>query len=434
MTQEAIGTPRHTGSIVVLLATTGIMWFGFFMMMPLLAVHITDDLMLGATIAGVVLAVRQFVQFGLGLFAAALSDWAGYRLMMMLGMLIRAAGFFWLAFASDVLTLILSASVSAIGGAFFDSSGKAALASLSKGYKKETIFSLNGTIGNLGMSTGPLAGIALLSFNFTVVGIISAAMYLVNFVVLLIFVPSIATVGDKSKRGVGQMFSNIGTVWNDRPFVLITVLLVGYYSIYSQINITLPLVSTKLSGSEDGISYVYLINSGLNIALQFLVIRLLARFFKPLTLIGLGTLVAGVGMFLVSFAGSFIFLLFCVVLYALGRLVVEPMIAVLVSDYATEATLASYFGFSSLAMGFGGVFGSFLGGFLYDLGLQNNLPGLCWWFFGCLGVGVMVGVAVFQRRQPMPAEIAQPEPFATRIEIEPSRAPLEVSAASPDLD
>jgi len=65
LTQESIGTPRHTGSIVVLLATTGIMWFGFFMMMPLLAVHITDDLMLGATIAGVVLAVRQFVQFGL---------------------------------------------------------------------------------------------------------------------------------------------------------------------------------------------------------------------------------------------------------------------------------------------------------------------------------------------------------------------------------
>ena len=415
-----------------MLSTTGIMWFGFFMMMPLLAVHITDDLALGATIAGMVLAVRQFVQFGLGLFAAALSDLAGYRLMMMLGMLIRAAGFFWLAFASDVLTLILSASVSAIGGAFFDSSGKAALASLSKGYKRETIFSLNGTIGNLGMSTGPLAGIALLSVNFTVVGIISAAMYLLNFVVLLVFVPSIAIVGDKTKRGLGQMFSNIGTVWNDKPFVIITVLLVGYYSIYSQINITLPLISTQLSGSENGISYVYLINSGLNIALQFLVIRLLARFFKPLILIGLGTLVAGVGMFLVSFAGSFVFLLFCVVLYALGRLVVEPMIAVLVSDYATESTLASYFGFSSLAMGFGGVFGSFLGGFLYDLGRQNNLPGLCWWFFGMLGVFVMVGVLVFRQRQGQPKQVAQPEPFATRIDT--PKATMEVSTASPDLD
>ncbi len=432
MTKESLGNPRHTGSIVVLLATTGIMWFGFFMMMPLLAVHITNDLALGATIAGMVLAVRQFVQFGLGLFAAALSDWAGYRMMMMLGMLIRAAGFFWLAFASDVLTLILSASVSAIGGAFFDSSGKAALASLSKGYKRETIFSLNGTIGNLGMSVGPLAGIALLSVNFTVVGVISAAMYLVNFVVLLFLVPSIATVGDKTKRGLGQMFSNIGTVWNDKPFVIITVLLVGYYSIYSQINITLPLISTRLSGSEDGISYVYLINSGLNIALQFLLIRMLARFFKPLILIGLGTLVAGVGMFLVSFANSFIFLLFCVVLYALGRLVVEPMISVLVSDYASESTLASYFGFSSLAMGFGGVFGSFLGGFLYDLGLQNNLPGLCWWFFGILGAVVMVGVLLFRQREGQPRQVARPEPFATRIET--PRAALEGSSASPNLD
>lgn len=432
MTQEIIGRPRHTGSIVVLLATTGLMWFGFFMMMPLLAVHITNDLMLGATIAGVVLAVRQFMQFGLGLFAAALSDWAGYRLMMMLGMLVRAAGFFWLAFASDVLTLLLSASVSAIGGAFFDSSGKAALASLSKGYKRETIFSLNGTIANLGMSVGPLAGIALLSVNFTVVGIISAAMYLVNFVMLLAFVPSIAPVGDHTQRGLGRMFSNIGTVWNDKPFVIITVMLIGYYSIYSQINITLPLIATRLSGSEDGISLVYLINSGLNIALQFLLIRLLARFFRPLTLIGLGTLVAGVGMFMVSFANSLVFLLSCVVLYALGRLVVEPMISVLVSDYATETTLASYFGFSSLALGFGGVFGSFLGGFLYDLGLQNDLPGLCWWFFGLLGVAVMVGVAIFQRHERPPQPVAYSEPFAARIET--PQAALEVSTASPDAE
>ena len=433
MTESFPAKPRHTGSIVVLLTTTGIMWFGFFMMMPLLAVHITDDLLLGATVAGLVLAIRQFVQFGLGLFMAALSDWAGYRLMMMVGMLVRAAGFFWLAFAADVLTLILSASVSAIGGAFFDSSSKAALAALSKGYKRETIFSLNSTIGNLGMSVGPLAGIALLKVNFTVVGITSAAMYLINFVILLIFVPSIAVAaGDNTKGGLGRMFSNVGVVWRDRSFVLITVLLVGYYSIYSQINITLPLVSTRLSGSEDGISYVYLINSGLSIFLQFLLIRFLARFFKPLPLIGLGTLIAGLGMFLVAFADSFTFLLFCVVLYALGRLVVEPMVSVLVSDYASEATLASYFGFSSLAMGFGGVFGSFLGGFLYDLGQQIGLPGLCWWFFGILGVAVMVGVLFFNRRDNRVNRLEEAEPLAERIEA--NIGSLEVSAASPDLD
>lgn len=402
------------------------MWFGFFMMMPLLAVHITHDLALGATIAGIVLAVRQFVQFGLGLFTAALSDWAGYRLMMMVGMLVRAVGFLWLAFAADVLTLILSASVSAVGGAFFDSSGKAALAQLSKGYKRETIFSLNSTVGNLGMSVGPLAGIALLQVNFTVVGIISATMYLINFVILLIFVPSIPMAGEVSnKSAVGRMFGNIGLVWRDKPFVLITVLLVGYYSIYSQINITLPLVSTQLSGSEDGISYIYLINSGLSIALQFFLIRLLARYFKPLPLIGIGSLIAGAGMLLVAFANSFAFLLFCVVLYALGRLIVEPMVAVMVSDYATEATLASYFGFSSLAMGFGGVFGNFLGGFLYDLGKQTGLTGLCWYFFGLLGVVVMMAVMFMTKREanlPMPAE------------VETTIGALEVSAASPDMD
>ncbi|HEX2910428.1 MAG TPA: MFS transporter [Chloroflexia bacterium] len=421
MTESNFGTKKQTISIVTLLVTTGLMWFGFFMLIPLLAVHITDDLGLGAAIAGFVLAVRQFTQFGLGLFVAALADWAGYRRMIMLGMLVRALGFFWLAFASDVLTLSLSAALAAVGGAFFESSSKAAIVALSKGYKRETIFSLLTTIGNIGMSTGPIAGVALLKVDFSVVGMVAASMYLINFLLVWIFVPVVASTGN-GKGGVSQMFSNLGVVWNNKPFVLITVLMVGYYSLYSQINITLPLKAEKLTGNEESVGLLYVINSGLAITLQILCMRYLTRWFKPVTVIGVGTLVAGLGLLLVSFVSSYLLLLVCLVVYALGRLVVEPMSAVLVSNYATEQTMASYFGFNSLALGFGGVFGSFLGGWMFDFGPQHGLDNLCWWFFGFLGVLVAVGVVIFQRSEKRRANLV----ISTGMES--------VVAASPDAD
>ena len=409
---------KQLSSIGVLLATTGLMWFGFFMLIPLLAVHITRDLGMGAVIAGMVLAVRQLTQFGLGLFTGALADWAGYRRMIMTGMLVRAVGFMWIAWATDVLTLTLSAAVAAVGGAFFESSSKAALASLSKGYRRETIFSLAATVGNLGMSTGPLLGVALLKMDFAVVGMAAGSLYLVNFFLVWAFVPPIASTGN-GQHAVRQMFTNLGIVWHNRTFVLITGLLVGYYTIYSQINITLPLEATRLTHSDDSVSLLYVINSGLAITLQFLSVRYLSRWLKPTMIIGLGTLVAGLGLFFISFVSTYLLLIGCVVIYALGRLVVEPTTALLVSEYATDQTLASYFGFSSLALGIGGAFGNFAGGWLFDYGTTIGQPGLCWWFFGLVGLVVMGGVLLIG---------------PTERTIRPATQTYLENPASPDLD
>ncbi len=419
MTETELTHRQQLTGILVLLATTGIMWFGFFMLIPLVAVHITRDLKMGAAVAGMVLAVRQFTQFGLGFFIGALADWAGYRRMILLGMLIRAVGFAWLAIASDIATLLLSGITAAIGGAFFEASSKAALAAVSKGYRRETIFSLSTTIGNIGMSTGPLLGVALLKVDFAVVGLASAGLYLLAFGLVWLLVPRIASAGHSSRGATAQMFRNIGQVWQNKPFVIVTSLMVGYYVLYTQINITLPLEATRLTGSEDGVSLLYVINSGLAIGLQFFTIRFLAKRYKPATIIAVGTLITGVGLWAIYFVNSYLLLLGCVVVYALGRLIVEPIPSVMVSEYATEKNLASYFGFSSLAMGIGGIFGNFLGGVLFDLGPQVGIDGLCWWFFGAVALVVVAGVVVLRRIEAH--NLTRP-------------ARLEVATASPDVE
>ncbi len=37
-----------------------------------------------------------------------------------------------------------------------------------------------------------------------------------------------------------------------------------------------------------------------------------------------------------------------------------------------------------------------MGGWLYEFGHNNGLAALCWWFFGLMGLGVAIGVAIFQ--------------------------------------
>lgn len=395
---SVIDSHKQLPATLVLLLNTGLMWFGFFMLIPLVALHATRDLGVSAAMAGLVLAVRQFVQQGLGIFIAASADWMGYRRMMLTGMLVRAIGFAYLAVAPDGLHLMLAGVVAALGGACFDPSGKAAMAVVSRGYRPDTIFALVSTVSNVGMTTGPLLGVALLKFDFKVVGLVSACVYIFCFFLLLIFIPVLppTIIQDKQHR-LTQIFKQLGTVWSNHSFVRINLLFAGYYILYVQINITLPLYVAALTGSEDNIVTLYAINSGLAIALQYISVKFLRRWFQPVTIVGLGTGLAALGLVGIVFVHTLPFFLACVVIYSLGRLMVEPMTYTITLQYATPDTMASYFGFSSLALAVGGVIGNSAGGWLFDLGNNNGWQGLCWLVLGGVGLLVIVGVILFQR-------------------------------------
>ncbi len=384
---------KQLPAITVLLLNTGLMWFGFFMLIPLVALHATRDLGVSAAMAGLVLAVRQFVQQGLGLFVAAVADWVGYRSMMLCGMAVRVLGFAYLAIAPDGLHLMLAGIVAAIGGAFFDPSGKAALAAVSRGYRRDTIFSLTSTVGNIGMTTGPLVGVALLSFDFKVVGLASAGIYVLSFFLLLIFVPPIPpAAANVGHHKASDIFGQLGLVWQNKPFVLLSMMMAGYFVLYSQINITLPLFTEQLTHSDNNIALIYLVSSGMAIGLQFFAVKLVRKFFSVLTVIAIGCAVAGIGLALIALAHDLAFLIGCVVVYSFGRMIVEPMSQTITVQYASETTMASYFGFSSLALAFGGVIGNLSGGWLFDVGNQTGMTWLCWAVFGIVGLITAAGV------------------------------------------
>lgn len=320
---------------------------------------------------------------------------------MLAGLFIRAIGFAWLAVATEPFGLMMAGVVAALGGAGFEASGKAGLAAVSKGYRRETIFSLSATVGNVGMALGPMVGALLIKVNFSIVGLIAAVIYLFAFVLLWLFVPRIKQTHTEvnGRPTPADIFGKLGEVWKNRPFVIISGLLIGYYFLYVQINITLPLMAVKLTGSEDSIVPLYTINSGLAIFLQYLSVKMLSKRLRPVTIITIGMALTTLGLASIMFAQSFAMLIVCVVVFSIGRLLVEPVAFGITARYATDSTMASYFGFSSLALAFGGMFGNSLGGYLFDTGNNSGFPGLCWLVFGIVGGVVVVGLILFSLRE-----------------------------------
>ena len=134
----------------MLLGNSGLMSAGFFLLIPLLSVHLTRDLGYSGALAGAVLAVRQVTQQGLMVFGGVLADRIGYRRAISAGLLVRALGFFGFALGDGLPLILLSAVVAALGGALFEATGKAALASLVPPDERPRLFSLSAIVGSIG--------------------------------------------------------------------------------------------------------------------------------------------------------------------------------------------------------------------------------------------------------------------------------------------
>src|SRR5215213_5676073 len=133
-----------------LLASTFLTWGGFFVVMPLVAVHYVDQLGWAASSVGLVLAVRQFTQQGSSTFSGALADRLGAKGLICAGLYTRVIGFGLMAWADRYWILMLSAIITALGGGIFESPKAAAVATLTDESNRRRYYSMMGVVAGLG--------------------------------------------------------------------------------------------------------------------------------------------------------------------------------------------------------------------------------------------------------------------------------------------
>ena len=96
----------------------------------MISVHFCQRLGWAASLIGIVLA-SQFVQQGLTVVSGAFADRFGARELILIGLLVRAAGFMGMAWSDTFGLLFATSLLAGLGGALFESPKSAAMAALS---------------------------------------------------------------------------------------------------------------------------------------------------------------------------------------------------------------------------------------------------------------------------------------------------------------
>ena len=391
--------------LATVMAVSFLMNAGFFLIIPLVSVHYVDRLGWAAAFIGLVLAVRQFAQQGLTVFGGALADRFGPKPLILTGIMIRTVSFVVMGYADRPWLLLLSGFLAAIGGALFDAPQRATLASLAPADKLNELYGRLGILQNVARTIGPLVGAFLIRYDFKMVGLGSAAFFLASFFVTLFFLPpvSVSTTTQSVRAGLKMAL-------RDLPFVAFTMLMMGYWFMWVQLSIAMPLEIKHLTGEDSSVGFMFTISAVLAIILQVPALRLAERRLRPTSTIIAGMLAMAFGMGLIAVTQSVVAFYFSLLFFSLGSVLATPSAQTVTAEMSDDRARGAYFGVGSLAMAVGGGMGHILGGTLVDMAAQRNVPGLPWVIFATVGALSAVGLALFywarQSRPPRPLSAA----------------------------
>ncbi|MBA2556245.1 MAG: MFS transporter, partial [Chloroflexi bacterium] len=261
------GAQRRRG-IVALAVSTFFAWGGFFMIVPLIAVHYVDNLGWAAGTVGIVLAVRQFTQQGLTTLFGVLSDRVGPKILICTGMLVRAAGFAAMARAETFWPVLLAAALAATGGGMFESPKAAALAAFTTPANRQRVFAGIGVVSGVGVTLGTQLGAFLIRIDFAAVSYAASTAYVVICLVLLALLPNISI-----STGPTGSIAGMRLALSDRAFMRFLLILSGYWFVWTQFSISVALAATSITGTETAVAWMYAVNSIITVSAGYLLPR-----------------------------------------------------------------------------------------------------------------------------------------------------------------
>lgn len=366
---------------------------GFYMLIPFLAGFLKEELLLSATLVGVVLGIRSFCQQGLFILGGLLADLFGYKLLIILGCLLRAFGFWLFLFSSSHVLLFAAAIITGFAGALFTPAAQAYF-SEQKDISRTQMFSLVGIARNGGELLGPICGVMLLSVSFDILCLTAAAPFAVFALIFIFMLPSEnkkTTSSTSAKTTDSSIKEMINGVLNNKPFIKFSALMTGYFMLINQISFAIPIHIVNQNGAQQDVAWVLILCALVSICLQLPVTRYCEKRHSPQYWIRVGIALMGLAFLslLPTWADNqalyhYISLTVLAIIFTLGTMVSLPFIMSQISEFANEQSVATHYGFFYLFAGLGLIAGSSLIGIAFDLSSLNKH--LAWYSLTAIGL------------------------------------------------
>jgi len=259
-------------------------------------------------------------------------------------------------------------------------------------------YSIYYTLVNIGSALGPLvASWVHQRMAVEKVFLVAAVSVFFMFFAVLLFFKEPRRAGEIEVVSLSQSARNFWTVVTNPRFMLFLLIFSGYWIVYWQMFITLPLyVHSYISTTAD--TELLLVTGPVVVIVLQLVVTHVTQKLPAFTAIILGTLISGLAWLLLIVSPSVPMAVATLIVVALGEITQTPRYYEYVSRLAPSGQQGTYMGFAFMPLGIGSFIGGRLSGkLLHHFGEVTHQPERVWWVFSGVGVATAALLWIYDK-------------------------------------
>jgi POT family proton-dependent oligopeptide transporter len=355
----------------------------------------------------------------LAAFGGAVADRMGFRRSLSLAYLILSCAYFllgslgasWFAPVREAVPLIVVVAfvlaLPALGIALVKPCVVGTTARTSKENVRSIGYSIYYTLVNIGGAAGPFVA-SLVHRHLSVSNVFRVAalsVFMMFFAVLLLFKEPRRS-DEVATASLGQAARNFWTVLANPRFMLFLLIFTGYWIVYWQEFIILPLyVHEFVDPTMD--TELMLVTGPLTVISLQMLTSFLTQKIPAFRAVILGTLISALAWLILVAHPTAPLVIVTLFAISLGEITQSPRYYEYISRLAPPGQQGTYMGFAFLPIGIGSFIGGWFGGLLFhNFGEVMRRPALIWWALAAVGVLTAGLLWVYDRV----ARASQPQP------------------------
>ncbi len=336
----------------------------------------------------------------LAAFGGALADRMGFRRSLSLAYLILSSSYFllgslgspWMAPIRSAVPLTLLVALvlmlPALGIALVKPAVVGTIARASHENVRSIGYSIYYTLVNIGGALGPILASYVHAHMHveSVFRMAALSVFLMFFAVLLLFREPRRS-NEVQTASLSETLKNFKAVISNPRFMLFLLIFSGYWIVFWQEFITLPLYVVRYVDAKADTELLLATGPIVVITLTVL-INLWTQKIPAMKAITLGTLISGVAWIALIIHPTVTMVIVTLIGVALGEIIQSPRYYEYISRLAPAGQQGTYMGFAFLPIGIGSIVGGWFGGrLLHHFGEVTHNPTGIW--LSVIGVGVV---------------------------------------------
>lgn len=366
-------------------------FYGFYMLFANYLTMSTDTGALGLsqTEKGIIMGVGTFILYLLPVITGSIADRIGFKRTLFISYILYFSSFLIMPYCKSFIAVFLDYLFLALAAALFKPIISATVARTTNEETSSIGFGIFYMMVNIGAFIGPLVALQFSDSAFQKVFYVSAALIVVNGLVLLLYKePERSVSTEKLGATIVKIVKNIGIALSDKKLVIFLFIVAGFWTMYYQLFFTLsvfisqwvdvtllthkinesfPLLIKLLGGADGTLKAEHITNlDALFIIVFQLIVSSAIMKWRPVNAMITGFVIASVGMGLTLMTNNVFFIIAAIFVFGVGEMAGSPKITEYIGRIAPTDKVGLYMGCSFLPVALGSLMAGQVSGPVYQ--------------------------------------------------------------------